>query len=119
MASVKPNGQLNVGTQTRRLQGSAENKAEKLRGLSRNWRILTSLSLYQRLFFHSNKDLKIQQGVQLVLSVGNFQGISGSPSIFAGGLWKYLEWIESPCLVFVNNFFQLGSRSKFQNCWHS
>lgn len=58
MASVKPNGQLNVGTQTRRLQGSAENKAEKLRGLSQNWRILTSLSLYQSLFFSFRQGLE-------------------------------------------------------------
>lgn len=78
------------------------------------------LCLYIKVcFFHSDKDLKIQQDVQLVISVGNFWGISGSPSILAGGLWKYLEWIESPCLVFVNKNIQLGSGSKFRNCWHS
>ena len=120
MASVKPNGQLNVGTQTTRLQGSAETKSRVLlRGLSQNWRILTSLSLYQRLFFLSEEDFKIRV-VQVMISVGNFHGISGLHlGLWILHPWKYLEWIESPCLVFVNQIFQLGSRSKFRTCWHS
>ena len=151
MASVKPNGQLNVWDPNTTFKGAQKQKAENLEGLSQKTpgRILLEdfdVSLYIK--GYSFKDFKVPKrcpshdfclefsgdlGVSIegglwhcILFRKSLLKVSAPRRVFFWCLgrwilhpWKYLEWIESSCLVLVNKIFQLNSHWKFWYCWHS